>query len=309
MQQSNIRNLWKRAFQDSEKYMDYYFSHKMPVSDVYTDEESGELVSMAFFTPYDICLKGKNCRSFYIVGVATEEKYRHCHRMTALMKNALEQCRAETPLVFLCPENPAVYQSLGFAPVYWRTTAYVSLDGNFFQTGETCRILTWQELDARKKENVCSFANEMLEKEKFDLYMKRDERYYNEISRELMALDGCLLTVWNVLGEMEAVVNVIYEEDRYQITECIVKPSCAQKIVSSLFLYLDTGFMQFDDSYFLYELTEKNGDAGNCSAQRNAEAGGISVCYEKQERPYIMCKILSGDAASLPKRCYINDIT
>jgi predicted acetyltransferase len=319
MEQSRMRSLWKRAFHDSEKYMDYYFSHKMPASEVYTLEEAGELVSMAFFTPYEICLNGKKCRSFYIVGVATEEKHRHRHHMTAMLKQALEQCREETPLVFLCPENPSVYRSLGVLPVYRRVTTYISAETegrrekNKTADGQsTEQILAWTELDLPKKEIVCSFANEMLANEHFDLYIRRSREYYDEISRELHALDGGLLTAWNTDGAVDAVLHVIYEENRYQITECIVKPSCAGNVVQALLCCLHTDFLQFDDSYFLREFTDKaasDGKKEDGAVPGGSGREGMTITIRQQERPYIMCKILDTENTCLPTKCYINDIT
>ena len=71
-----VKSLWHRAFGDTKRYMDYYFAQKAPASRLYTDYEGVELASMMFFTPYEICFRGKLMTAEYIVGVATEEKYR-----------------------------------------------------------------------------------------------------------------------------------------------------------------------------------------------------------------------------------------
>ena len=95
------KKLWDRAFHDTKKYMDYYFSHK-----------------------------GKNCKVHYIVGVATKSKYRRQRRMTKLLSQGIDVCSQEgSPLVFLSPENPKVYDSLGFVGTYWRETTSVQGKG------------------------------------------------------------------------------------------------------------------------------------------------------------------------------------
>ena len=85
-----VKSLWHRAFGDTKQYMDYYFAQKAPASRLYTDYEGVELASMMFFTPYEICFRGKLMTAEYIVGVATEEKYRRQGRMAHLMKQAIE---------------------------------------------------------------------------------------------------------------------------------------------------------------------------------------------------------------------------
>lgn len=291
MDTSKIRDLWRRAFGDSEQYMDYYFSHKLPISRVYLGMEKEELVSMASFTPYSVKFMGQLCKSYYIEGVATEEKYRGRHKMKNLLQTALEKCQ-EVPLVFLCPENPDVYRSLGFVPTYWRETTYVKADSlSAFETTPKMgkKIRAWQELDAQKKEKVSAFANQMLERENFDLYIEHSPAYYENVSLELKALDGNLLTVWDRSGEVCAVADIIFEENTHQLTEIIVRREDAESVVYDLLLYLNIDFLQIDDSYFLGQLS------------------GKGIIGEKQEKPYIMYRMLSGKSPEI--RCYINDIT
>ena len=288
MDGTELRNLWERAFGDTEKYMDYYFSHKACVSERYTDSENGELVSMAFFTPYPVVFRGKACKSFYIVGVATEEKYRHEHRMTRLLERAMETCRKKKiPFVFLCPETPAVYKSLGFVPIYQRETTYI--DGNYVREQTDKTVTVWDKLSETEQMAAVSFANEMLEKEAFDLYIERSVTYYNDVASELQALDGELLVVWDACGAVHAVVNLIYEEERYQITEFIADSCQIKKTVDALLQYLQTDKLQIDDSYFLHKFCE------------------TGVTKKRQEKPYIMYRMLFGESPVI--RCYINDIT
>ena len=62
-----VKSLWHRAFGDTKQYMDYYFAQKAPASRLYTDYEGVELASMMFFTPYEICFRGKLMTAEYIV--------------------------------------------------------------------------------------------------------------------------------------------------------------------------------------------------------------------------------------------------
>ena len=146
-----VKSLWHRAFGDTKRYMDYYFAQKAPASRLYTDYEGVELTSMMFFTPYEICFRGKLMTAEYIVGVATEEKYRRQGRMAHLMKQAIEmEHERGIDWVFLCPENPAVYDSLGFIPTYWRETTYYEADEEW--DVREFQVMNWGRLEQKEKE-------------------------------------------------------------------------------------------------------------------------------------------------------------
>ncbi|MCR5690641.1 MAG: GNAT family N-acetyltransferase, partial [Eubacterium sp.] len=120
-----FKSLWHQAFYDTREHMDYYFTHKAPRSRAYNRYEGPNMVSMMFFTPYQISYFGEEITGEYIVGVATEEKYRSHGYMTKLMGDAIQmEAGRGVDLVFLSPNNPEVYESMGFVPVYWRLTTY-----------------------------------------------------------------------------------------------------------------------------------------------------------------------------------------
>ena len=68
------RELWHEAFDDTEMYMNYYFSRKAPRSQVWEDRDEGQLCSMAFFTAYDVRFREKEYRIPYIVGKIDDMK-------------------------------------------------------------------------------------------------------------------------------------------------------------------------------------------------------------------------------------------
>lgn len=289
--QRKLMDLWGRAFGDTGRYMDYYFSHKAPRSRIYTDCEGTSLASMAFFTPYEVRFCGEKCESCYIVGVATEEAYRRQHRMAGLLRRGMEACREKgIPFVFLCPETPAVYESLGFVPVYWRETTYVR--GSYERGKPDCRVRDWEELAQTEREGIVDFVNTVLAEEKFDLFMERSAGYYDQVSAELKALDGGLYTVWDCRGNAAAVANVTHEEGGWQVTELVAGDSFGKRTVDVLLRHLETDRLQIDDSYFLRDFA------------------GEGIRREKQKKPYLMVRMLSGQGdGTLPRRCYINDIT
>lgn len=50
------RELWERAFGDTETYIQYYFANKAPRSRCFDNWQEKQLCAMAFFTPYEAVL-------------------------------------------------------------------------------------------------------------------------------------------------------------------------------------------------------------------------------------------------------------
>lgn len=278
------RTLWKRAFQDSEKYMDYYFANKAGKSCVYTDWEGEELCAMAFFTPYSAFYMGHACKIPYIVGVATEEKYRRQKRMTRLLERGINEWREKSPLVFLSPETPRVYEPLGFVGTYRRETTRIHMSGKRWFPSQK-----WHKLSEKEKEEVVQFVGNLLAEEAFELYLDHSKEYYEEVEKEMQALDGGILVLREETAVI-AVVNYIHEDAEYEVTELICHRKQSRRVIESILDRLDTSVLVVDDSYFI-------------SGLENAE-----ISKEPQEKPYIMYRVTSEDKSPI-LRCYINDIT
>ena len=280
-----LRKLWREAFGDTERYMDFYFQTKAGRSSVYTDYEGAELASMAFFTPYVGYYKGEKRTMEYVVGVATAEKYRHNHRMKRLLQNAISDRRENgVDMVFLSPENPEVYKSLGFVPSYHRVTTTVTGQGE-----QRYQIALWEELQDCQKKKVSQWAEKRLKAECFDLYLRHSPAYYDEVDKELHALEGELVTFWQE-QEPVAVCHVIREEEVPEVTELILCGENTEDVLQTLLYYLQTGKVNVEDSYFIAPLNQE------------------WIVQVPQNKPMIMYRFTDEREAE-PIRCYINDIT
>lgn len=295
------RNLWRDAFGDTERYMDFYFSEKARRSTVFSDFEGQELASMAFFTPYTALFYGNKIQAEYIVGVATAEKYRRQHRMKKLLESAIaDRAQKGVDIVFLSPENPRVYESLGFVPVYDRVTTRAEGAGE-----KKWDIRYWRELPDQVKRTVSQWADSRLKEESLDFYLEHSPAYYDEADRELKALDGELVTFWN-RDEPAAVCHVIREEEIPEVTELITERGQAEETLLTLLYYLKQGCVNVTDSYFLSET--------NPASENPVTDGQGHLCRTlrltriPQEKPMIMYRYTS-EKEPEAIRCYINDIT
>ena len=277
--------LWRNAFGDTEDYMEYYFAEKAHGSQVREDRENGRLCSMAFFTEYDALFRGRKCRLPYIVGVATREERRHEGRMTRILSEGIDWWQErKCPLVFLSPADPAIYDPLGFVPIYWRESTFVEGKGNL-----SLEISCWDELSSDQKHKVANFAEEQICEKNFDLHLVHHAAYYEEVHRELQALDGALL-VFFAKKRIVGVANWICEDGKNEVTELICLPGESEKVVESLQAWVRGESLMIDDSMFLEGLNKKG------------------MQKKRQEKPYIMCRSLLGEKLD-GLRCYINDIT
>ena len=279
--------LWKRAFGDTDQYIRYYFSGKAKKSIIYENRTGEELASMAFFTPYAAYYRGERRTLAYIVGVATEEKYRRQGRMRKTLTAGIDaQKKAGAPIVFLCPENPSVYEPLGFIDTYWRKTTIVTGYGG---APAELTAIPWQDLSGRQKESAAAFAGKMLAAESFDLYLEHSVNYYEEVNREMQALDGEVLTLWRGKNAV-AVADRIWEDGHHEIEELIASREMAESVIRTLAGRLKSDRLVIVDSYFISHLE------------------GDGICQKIQDKPYIMIKNTDGSPAA-PVSCYINDLT
>lgn len=282
---AEYRQLWQDAFGDTEQYMDYYFSRKAVRSAVFEDRERGRLCSMAFFTPYDAVLFGESCRLPYIVGVATDERRRHEGRMTRVLLQGMEHLKRQgCPLVFLSPADPAIYEALGFVPAYERETTVLEGAGRL-----SLQVRPWDTLAMEEKEQAAVFAENQLRQERFDLHLIHHRTYYDEVHRELQALDGNLLVLCgqkNVVG----LANWIVEDGRQEVTELICARESANCVLESLQAWGSGEKLVIDDSIFI------------------SHVEGAGIRRKKQAKPYLMYRMV-GRETPAGLTCYVNDIT
>lgn len=195
------RALWEEVFnEDSKAFTDYYFEYKAPENVCFTIWENDEMVSMLHLTPYDICVNKTGgapvtYHTYYIVGVATKEQYRHKGYMTRMLEAAFDYMRKQDVLfTFLMPASPAIYEPFGFRYIYERTDYELR---DYEPTEGACA----QSLTIRKaKEEDCVGLAEFAETElakRYNFYLKRDETYYRRLMKETESENGAVFMVYH----------------------------------------------------------------------------------------------------------------
>lgn len=296
------QELWKEIFGDTDRYIDFYFKEKAARSSVYSRYEEGQLVSMAFFTPYEVVYRGVECICPCIVGVATSPAYRHRGYMKALLEQGIEEaamrgCRA----VYLCPADEKIYEPLGFRGVQYRTVIKVPEAGlerisqghGFGHADRKYAVYPFCTLEADKKSEAAALAAKQLSISPIDFYRKRDVAYYEMVQKEMEALNGGVITVWDG-GRMCGVASYIHEDDSYEVTEVVCDVRDGQGVFDAICRYIgrrERTSVIFSDGVFL------------------AGVDGPGIIREKEERAYTMMRSLTGDDPGRELCVYINDIT
>lgn len=231
------RSLWEEVFyEDSVKFTDYYFKHKAEKNIGYV---IGEVPydAMMFRTPYNLQIGNEQREISYIVGVATRKECRHQGYMRRLLLYSFEEMYEEKqPFAFLMPANSAIYEPFDFRYIYER---------DVWKLKDGVRIEDWLEAEdkyenSHRNENLldglysvsklqkqdsnipimnmlAEFANEYL-KEHYNIYVHRDEEYYEMQLKESQAQNGDIYVVFEQ-GKIKSFFLYAKEGDEIFIQE------------------------------------------------------------------------------------------
>ena len=285
----NHRELWKEIFGDTDKYIDYYFKEKAIRSKIYSIYEKDKLASMAFFTPYEMVYRGEFCFCPYIVGVATREESRgRGHMRTNIEQGLAEFGEAGARLAFLSPADEKIYRPLGFLPVYYHGQIEV-----YGHKKKWYEVVPLSQMDKENIKEMEKFSCDLLTASDLDFYMYHSTEYLSQLHKEMKALEGEVVALWDG-RKIRGMAAYTREEDDYEVTEVICDPKDGRKVMESLCAYLDeeeTKKVTILDGYFL------------------GEVSGEGIRIRQSEKPYIMAKPLNMKEEVTGLHVYINDIT
>ena len=111
---------WREAFpEDSEEFLEYYYTEKTADNRILAEEEEGRIVSMLHRNPYPVWAGSRRWNSDYVVAVATARDRRGRGLMRRLLGSALADMFQEgMEFCFLMPADRRLYEPFGFAYVY-----------------------------------------------------------------------------------------------------------------------------------------------------------------------------------------------
>lgn len=219
------RSLWEEVFrEDSVQFTDYYFQNKAEKNIGYVIGEA-PYDAMMFRTPYQLHIGNQQREISYLVGVATRQECRHRGYMRRLLMYSFREMYDERqPFTFLMPANPAIYEPFDFRYIYerdvWKLKEGADIE-NWLDDETLYRVSDLQEQfpDIPILEQIAEFANEYL-KEHHNIYVHRDEAYYEMQMKELVAQNGDIYVLFEQ-GEIKAFFLHAKEEGEVYIQEVV----------------------------------------------------------------------------------------
>lgn len=122
-EKEEVKSLWKKCFNDSDEFIELYFSKR------YTDEinmaiyEDGKVISALQMIPYKISLRGETINASYISGASTDPDYRNRGAMAKLLSDTHKKMYEEDVLLsFLIPAEEwliAYYSKFGYNSIFF----------------------------------------------------------------------------------------------------------------------------------------------------------------------------------------------
>ncbi len=191
------RPLYEEVFpEDSQNFVDYYYTEKTADNEIYVVEEDNGIRSMLHLNSYLLMINGQAVQTHYIVAVGTQEAYRGRGYMTALIHQALTDMEeAGEPFTFLMPAAEAIYLPHDFRTIYTQKRHLQDADATASAAAQGITVRPAKEEDA---DALAEFAGQLLE-EDYQVYALRDRPYYERLIREY-ASDGGSLMFYEIEG-------------------------------------------------------------------------------------------------------------
>lgn len=193
---SKTRPLYEEVFhEDSQGFVDYYYTEKTRDNQIYVIEEDGAVQAMLHLNPYELMVNGGKKDVDYIVAVATRESYRKRGYMGELLMTALrDMYAAGRSFTFLMPAAESIYAPYDFRTVYEQNRKLCSQSepGELaLEDGRTCQVSPAAESDM---EEIANAANQEL-LSLYQVYAYRSGDYYRRLKKEYES-DGAELMVY-----------------------------------------------------------------------------------------------------------------
>lgn len=223
------RPLWEKIFaEDTKEFLDYYYTEKTSDNEIYVIEKDGDIRSMLHLNPYLLKVGKKEEGSRYIVAVATESLYRGQKFMTELLRKSVRDMYVQKiPFAFLMPAAEAIYYPHNFRCIYameqWEVRAAEGkeLTVKSLTAHEKGANTILREARVSDCKRVAQFAERLL-KEQYQVYVKRDWLYYENMLLEQQSQKGGILLA-ETEGEIRGVL-FFTEETGFEVREPLMAP-------------------------------------------------------------------------------------
>ncbi len=262
-----VRRLWRECFGDPLHYENFYFQKVYPHNTVYImstregilEEKdtqvscSEEVKGMIHLNPYRCRVFGTEMVLPYIVGVATDAKYRRQGVMRALLERVLSDMQEQgLPFTYLMPAKEQYYRDFGFFCVSRQKEVRIEQEKNLnsdtakaMKEGlrQDVHFVSYSEVKQfEKTEKQCLFEKlDSWLRKRYTVYAIHDETYFDLLYAEKSCQGGdvifcyqdaqlCAVFAYALEEELPRVEQMITAKDRDSILKDYFSESTGIKV-------------------------------------------------------------------------------
>ncbi len=181
----DIKDIWNYCFDDSDRFVDYYFNNKYSRSNTVVVDEGEEIVSSLQLNQYKLVLNNKEYDTSYVVGVSTFPQVRGKGYMRSIMKFTLKELYDKEQLVsILMPIDHRLYRQYGYENCYDQLEYVINIDD-----------LKMFKINGDIHKAGQNHINELININNYFVKdingnINRDVDYYNNLFKEVKSEDG-----------------------------------------------------------------------------------------------------------------------
>ena len=184
-EKTQVKNLWKYCFDDTEEYIDYYFTKRYEFENNYIIKDADEVISSLMANKYSLKINDEIKSVSYIVGVSSSPVYRGGGYASILIKRTLYDLYEKgEDITMLMPIDSYIYTRYGFANIYNMLELDIPIDR--IKVSKTNLKAAYYEDD--KMEDIIEIYNRCISN--IASYFVRDASYFQNMIDEVKLEGG-----------------------------------------------------------------------------------------------------------------------
>ena len=184
-EKTQVKNLWKYCFDDTEEYMDYYFTKRYEFENNYIIKDADEVISSLMVNKYSLKINDVIKSVSYIVGVSSSAVHRGGGYASILINRTLYDLYEKgEDITMLMPIDSYIYTRYGFANIYNMLELDIPIDR--IKVSKTNLKATYYEDD--KMEDIIEIYNRCISN--IASYFVRDASYFQNMIDEVKLEGG-----------------------------------------------------------------------------------------------------------------------
>lgn len=184
-EKTQVKNLWKYCFDDTEEYMDYYFTKRYEFENNYIIKDADEVISSLMANKYSLKINDVIKSVSYIVGVSSSPVHRGGGYASILINRTLYDLYEKgEDITMLMPIDSYIYTRYGFANIYNMLELDIPIDR--IKVSKTNLKAAYYEDD--KMEDIIEIYNRCISN--IASYFVRDASYFQNMIDEVKLEGG-----------------------------------------------------------------------------------------------------------------------